>query len=184
MTAPVSLPTSDDRHTIALHWLTAVLVIGLRMLGQTIDWFPKGSPRALARSTHLALGVGLAFVPMRRIWWRLAEGVHMPRAGSKTLDAIAASTHKIFYLLVVGTVVPGMANAWVRGDTLFLLLKIPAFDPGNTALRRSVEQWHSWAADILLVVAGLHAAAALLHHLVFKDDIPRRMPPRRWRVTA
>ena len=119
------------------------------------------------------------FVLIRRIRWRLADGVHLPRAGSSAIDTIATLTHKILYLLLVGTVLLGIANAWIRGDTLFMLLKIPAFDPGNTALREPVEDLHSWAANILLVVAGLHAAAALLHHFVLKDDILRRMVPRR-----
>lgn len=177
---PTFLRTSRyDRRTIALHWLTAALVISLWMLGQTIDWFPKGSPRAIARSSHIALGVGLAFVLIRRIWWRLADGVRMVPAASSALDRIATLTHKLLYLLLVGTVLLGIANAWVRGDTLFMLLKIPAFDPGNTALRASVEELHAWSANILLIVTGLHAAAALLHHFVLKDDILRRMLPLR-----
>jgi cytochrome b561 len=173
------LSPSYDHRTIALHWLTAILVISLWLLGQTIDWFPKGNPRAIARSTHIALGVGLALVLIRRIWWRLADGVHLPQAGASALNAIATMTHRLLYLLLIVTVLLGIANVWVRGDTLFMLLKIPAFDPGNTALRESVEELHSWAANILLIVAGLHAAAGLLHHFVFKDDIMRRMLPRR-----
>lgn len=51
-----------DGRTRALHWLTAALVIGHWALGQTIDWFPKGNPRAVARSTHIVLGVVLALV--------------------------------------------------------------------------------------------------------------------------
>jgi len=168
-----------DRRTIALHWLTAALVIGLWLLGQAIDWFPKGSPRSIARSTHIALGVALAWVLVRRIWWRLGGGLHLPPAGSGALDTLATLVHKLLYVLLVGTVVLGLANAWVRGDTLFMLVKIPAFDPGNTALRGTVEELHSWAANIVLIVAGLHAAAALLHHFVLKDDILRRMLPRR-----
>ena len=177
---PTSSPTPRyDRRQIALHWLTAVLVVGLWLLGQTIDWFPKGSPRAIARSSHIALGVALAFVLIRRIWWRLSGGEHLAAAGDGALDRIATLAHKALYLLLVGTVLLGIANVWVRGDTLFLLLKIPAFDPGNRALREFVEELHSWSANILLIVAGLHAAAALLHHFVFKDDVLRRMLPRR-----
>jgi cytochrome b561 len=176
-----SLPALShyDRRTIALHWLTAALVIGLWLLGQTIDWFPKGAPRAIARSTHIALGLALAAVLVRRIWWRLAGGVHLPRAGGGILDTVASLAHKFLYLLLVGTVLLGIANAWIRGDTLFMVLKIPALDPGNTALRRSVEDLHSWAANLLLIVAALHAGAALLHHVVLKDGVLRRMLPRR-----
>jgi cytochrome b561 len=179
MTPPAPLALHYDRRTIALHWLTAALVVGLWLLGQGIDWFPKGTPRSLARSTHIALGALLALVLARRIWWRLAGGVRLPPAGSGALDTLATLTHTVLYILLVGTVLLGLANAWVRGDTLFMALKIPAFDPGNAALRESVEDLHSWAANIVLAVAGLHAAAALLHHFVWKDDVLRRMLRRR-----
>jgi cytochrome b561 len=179
MTPSAHVLSNYDRRTIALHWLTAALVVSLWLLGQTIDWFPKGSPRALARSTHIALGLALAVVLIRRIWWRLGGGVHLPQVGSGILGTIASLTHKILYLLLVGTVLLGIANAWIRGDTLFMVVKIPALDPGNTALRKFVEDSHSWAALVLLIAAGLHAAAGLLHHLVLKDGILRRMLPQR-----
>lgn len=182
MTPSTPVLSSYDRRTIALHWLTAALVIALWFLGQTIDWFPKGNPRAIARSTHIALGLGLAVVLVRRIWWRLGGGVYLPQEGGSLLDTIASWTHKILYLLLVGTALLGIANAWIRGDTLFTVVKIPALAPGNTALRKLVEDWHSWAADILLIVAGLHATAGLLHHYVLRDGILRRMLPRRERV--
>jgi cytochrome b561 len=177
MNALDPVPAHYDRRTIALHWLTAALVVSLWGLGQTIDWFPKGTPRVLARSTHIALGIALALVLVRRIWWRLAGGVHLRRPGNRAVATAAIVTHRILYLLLVGTVALGIANAWIRGDTLFLW-NIPAFDPGNDALRESVENLHSWAANLLAIVAGLHAVAALLHHAVLKDDTLQRMRPR------
>lgn len=168
-----------DRRSIALHWLTAALVVTLWALGQSVDLFPKGAPRVIARSTHISLGAVLALVLVWRITWRLGKGAQVPAAGSAVLDTLATLMHKALYLLLLGTVLLGLGNAWVRGDTLFNLMRIPAFDPGNAALRESVEDWHSWSADILLVAAGLHAAAGLLHHLVLGDDVLRRMMPRR-----
>ena len=179
MNTSAPLAQGYDARTRALHWLTAALVIGLWSLGQTIDWFPKGSLRAIARSTHIAFGVVLALVLIRRIWWRFTDGVHVPRAPGSTVDTIAGLTHKLLYLLLVATVLLGIANAWIRGDTVFMLLKIPALYPGNADLKELVEDWHSWAANTLLIVAGLHAAGALLHHFVLKDDILQRMLPRR-----
>lgn len=38
-----------DSRTIFLHWLTALLVVGLWIAGQTIDFFPRGTPRMTAR---------------------------------------------------------------------------------------------------------------------------------------
>jgi cytochrome b561 len=180
MNTAVSELVRYDRRSIAMHWLTAALVAALWALGQTIDWFPKGDPRSLARSVHISLGIALALVLIWRIQWRLGGGVHLAPAGAGWLDRLATLTHWVLYLLLVGTVALGIANAWIRGDTLFNALTIPAFDPGNKSLRETVEDWHGLAANVLLFVALFHAAAGLLHHFVMKDGVLQRMlPPRK-----
>ncbi|MEO7055255.1 MAG: cytochrome b [Caldimonas sp.] len=168
-----------DPRTIVLHWLTAALVVCLWLLGQTIDWFPKGEWRVAARSTHITLGVLLAGVLTVRIWWRSGNAsVHLDPASAAWLDRLASWAHKLLYLLLVATVSLGVANAWIRGDDIFGLFRIPAFDPGNKALRETVEEWHGLAANTLLIVAMLHATAALVHHFILKDEVLRRMLPR------
>ena len=73
----------------------------------------------------------------------------------------------------------GIANSWVRGDNLFNLFRIPAWDPSNKALRGEVEELHALAANLLILLAGLHAAAGLLHHYLLKDTVLQRMLPAR-----
>jgi cytochrome b561 len=168
-----------DRRSIAVHWTTAALVVALWALGQTIDWLSKGTPRLAARSPHITLGVALALALTHRIWWRLGAGARLPPAGARWLDSVAALTHKLLYLLLVTTGLLGWVIAWVRGDTVFNLFTIPAFDAGNKALRRTMEEWHALAASTLVVVAALHAAAGLLHDFLWKDGALRRMLPLR-----
>ena len=69
----------------------------------------------------------------------------------------------------------GLFNTWVRGDNLFDAFSLPSFAPGNKPLRHQVEDLHALAANALLAVAALHAAAALAHHFIFKDAVLRRM---------
>lgn len=176
----IQTPAHYDRRTIVLHWLTARLVVGLWLLGQTIDWFPKGEVRIAARSTHICFGVLLAVVLITRIGWRLGSAsVHLKPAGLGWLDKVATFAHKLLYVLLVVTVALGITNAWVRGDTVFGLFTIPAFDASDKVLRHTVEDWHGLAANSLLALAMLHAAAVLLHHYALKDDVLRRMLPRR-----
>lgn len=174
-------PTRYDSWTLALHWLSAAIVAAVWLLGQTIDRFARGDPRTAARSVHILLGVVLAIVLLARVWHRYHVGVHLPPAGLGWPDRLAAWTHTLLYALLIGTVIVGLANAWVRGDTLIGLFTIPAFDPGNKALRSTVQEIHSYFANTLLIVALLHAAAGLLHHYVLKDDVLRRMLPLRVR---
>jgi cytochrome b561 len=168
-----------DRRSIVLHWVTASLVVLLWILGQTIDWFPKGGPRVAARSTHIVSGLTLAIILAIRIWWRFGGGVRLPPAGSgRVLDGLAALTHAALYLLLIGVVLLGISNAWIRGDSIFGLFAIPSLSP-NKELRETIEDYHGLAANLLLGLALLHACAGLLHHFVMKDPILERMLPKR-----
>lgn len=166
-----------DALTIRLHWMTAGLVAALWLLGQTIDWFPRGAPRVFARSAHIGIGAVLACVILYRIWWRINGGARLPAAGTGALKSLAKSMHLALYACLLATVALGIANTWVRGDNLFYLFKIPAFDPNNKALREAVEDYHAFAANLLLILAGLHAAAGLIHHYFLKGDVLGRMLP-------
>jgi cytochrome b561 len=171
-------PLGYDNRTIRLHWITAVLVVVLWCLGQTIDWFPKDL-RVAARSTHIVLGVALAIVLGIRIWWRLARGLRLPAVGSPSMRVLSTSVHYALYFLIAGAVLLGLFFTWVRGDNIFDLFRIPAFDPGNKALRSSVGELHELFANVLMALALFHAAAGLAHYYLWKDDVLRRMWPRR-----
>lgn len=166
-----------DGASILLHWLTAGLVVILWTLGQTIDFFPKGAPKIDARSVHIALGATLGIVLLVRVLWRASAGRRLPPADPGWLGVTAKVVHYGLYVLVAVTVVLGIFNAWQRGDVLFNIYKIPQLIPGDRALRRTLGELHGDCADIVLIVAGLHAAAALAHHYLLRDSVLRRMLP-------
>jgi len=163
-----------DSTTIWLHWLTAALVLILWLLGTNIDWFTRGDPRVLARSTHIALGSLLALLLCWRIVWRATRGRRLRAAELGRLHAAATLVHLALYGLVVCVVVLGIANVWVRGDNIFNLFAVPAFDPGNRALRGRVEDLHAQFADALLILALFHSAAGAWHYLR-RDGVLARM---------
>lgn len=166
-----------DRKTILLHWITAVLVVGLWSVGQTIDWFPKGVPRTFARSTHILVGVALLIVVIMRIEWRGSGGRRLPSADLGWVAWLAKSTHWALYGLLLSTLVLGVTNALIRGDNILGLFTIPSIAPGNKALRESIEEWHGLSANILLALAAFHAAAGFFHYFIRRDNVLGRMIP-------
>jgi len=164
-----------DRTTVVLHWTTAALVVLLWLSAQVIDAFPDGPARVAVRSVHMTMGAILACVLVYRILWRSIGGVRIPGIGSPSLVLFSRGVHLLLYALLIVGVLLGFANAWVRGEHWFNVFTIPAFDPGNRALRRQVNGLHDLAANTILAVAGLHAAAGLWHHYVWKDGVLRRM---------
>jgi cytochrome b561 len=166
-----------DRTTIYLHWATAGLVVILWIIGQTADWFPDGPFNTDYWSIHVVLGFGLAVVVAWRIVWRAFKGRRLPAADAGALRVLAKATHYGLYLLLLTVIVLGITNAFVRGYNLFDLASLPQI--GDRALRKPITHWHGLAANVLLALAVLHAAAALFHHYFIRDTVLGRMSAAR-----
>ena len=175
---PLGLPDRYDRTTVLLHWTTAALVLLLWGSAQIIDFFAKGPPRWNMLGVHMALGVALSCVILVRVFWRLTAG-HRLTAEGGLLGWAGRITHLGLYALIIAQLLLGFANAWVRGDHVFTWFVIPAFDPADKVLRKDVGQLHDLFANLILIVAGLHAAAGLFHHYFLRDGVLRRMLPQR-----
>ncbi|QYE33100.1 MULTISPECIES: cytochrome b [Sphingosinicellaceae] len=171
-----------DRRTIAAHWLVAALVIGQWASGRTIDWFPKGAPRIDARSVHLVLGTLLTAALIYRLYWRLGRGRRFPVDAGSIDGRVAAVMQAALYATLVVVVGLGLWNEALRGDSLFNVISLPKFGAyakeARHLLSNQVTTWHSLAANLLLILAGLHAAAALVHHYVLRDGTLQRMLQR------
>ena len=124
-----------DRRTIWLHWLTAGLVVSQWVGANVIDWFPRGPLRVDARSVHITLGLALLAVFAARVVWRATQGRRLPAADRGALHVVAKATHWGMYALLAVILILGVFNVWVRGDSIFNAFTIPAYDPGNKALR-------------------------------------------------
>ena len=168
-----------DGVTIFFHWIIAAFVVLTWTLGQCIDYFTKGAPRTAARSVHILIGATLVLLLVGRLAWRIGWGRRLPPAGDGAIARTATYTHVVLYMLLGTTLALGVANAWIRGDTITGLFKIPSLAPGDEVLKALVEDWHGTAANLALAVAGLHAIAGLYHHFRLRDGVLRRMLPNR-----
>src|SRR5271166_2025350 len=166
-----------DSTTIGLHWTSAFLVVALWIIGQIADLFPKGVYQTNVWSIHVALGFALAAVLIWRIVWRFTGRRRLPAADSGVLQILAEASHYALYLLMLTTVALGIVNAFVRGYSLFDIASLPQF--GDKELKKPITEWHGLAANLLLVLAFVHTAAALAHHYVLKDGVLLRMAPER-----
>lgn len=164
-----------DVVTRTLHWLTFLLVVLLWILGQTIDLFPRDAGRPEARSVHIVLGVVLAGVIVIRLMWRKTVWGRRQPVRKGLGDLAAQAVHIGLVVLLIATVALGLLNVVVRGDAVFTWVKVPALVPGWPELRHIAGEAHEWSANLLLAIAGLHAAAALGHRFVLRDRVLRRM---------
>lgn len=170
--------TRYDATTIAFHWLTALLVVGQWLGAQVIDWFPRGPLRVDARSLHITVGALLAALLVTRVMWRTTRGRRLPLADGPALSVVAKGTHWALYGLLALMVTLGLLLTWVRGDSLFNLVAIPRLGLADQDTAERLQGWHNAVGYLILSLAGLHAAAALVHRYAWRDGVLERMLPR------
>ncbi len=168
-----------DTRTIAFHWATVVLVAVQWGLAQIIDDFARGAPRTAARSTHILLGLIIATLVFARVIWRASGGRRLPPADRGALHMLAKATHWSMYALLGVAVLLGMFTVWAQGDSIYGLFRVPEFRPSDHDYGDHIADIHGTVVTILLIVIGVHATAALVHHYLWRDGVLRRMLPGR-----
>ena len=167
-----------DARTIALHWISATLIVLMWGGAHAIDWFPKGPLRVDARSVHIVVGAALVAIIGYRLVWRNTRGAAIAGTGEQ-LDRVAGLVHWLLYLLAAAVLLLGLCTAWVRGDNLFGIAQIPKYGVFDAASRHQLANeivgWHRLAANCLLGLASGHGLMALFHRFVLRDDVLSRM---------
>jgi cytochrome b561 len=164
-----------------IHWLTALFVIVGWLLGQFGDALPRGDGRAFGLLMHMTLGQCVAALLIIRLAWRLFNPPPPPEATPLGRLIVVAAKLSHFTLYALLFVVPflGMIVQLKRGHDLpvFGLWDFTSPWPADRAVARSVLTVHYYLADTLLILAGIHASAALVHHWIWRDRTLARMLP-------
>lgn len=174
MEPPMSETARYDARTIMNHWIMAGL-LAVTWLIPKLSGYLSQDMRGQARSVHIMIGVVLIVLLVARILWRSTGGRQLPPAELGLLGLASKAVHYGLYVLVAVTLALGVGYELMRGDLLFGLAKIPLLLPVDAAFRRATRGYHELAANGILILAGLHGAAALYHHFIRHDGVLRRM---------
>lgn len=167
----------------ALHWLIALLIVGLYLLTFGEDFYERGHPmRAMIWWLHISFGLLLLGLVLARLGLRFTRGVpDLPASMTPVERGASQAVHLGLYALMLAIPLVGVVLTWLRGDALsfFGLFTIPSPLTADRTLGRTVKEIHELGANLILALAALHAAAALWHHLVRRDGVLARMLPGR-----
>lgn len=166
-----------DAVTIRYHWITVALIALLWIGGETVDFWPRGPLRIDAQSVHIVLGMSLVAVIVARIGWRMSRGLHLPEAGKGVLALLSRAARWGLYLLILATLGFGLYALTQRSMNFFNLVPLPSLANVARAEFHEIIENHELAANLTIVLALLHAGAALVHHYVLRDGVLARMIP-------
>jgi len=171
--------TRYDLMAQALHWLTAIAIAGAFVLIEVLEGMPKGETRSFLMGVHKSLGVtALALVLARVVWRRLSAPPALPPM-APWVAAASRWAHVALYALMLAVPVMGMVMSWSAGRPIgvFGLFTLPDLLPPNPAVNEAAKGAHEVMGNLILILAGLHAGAALFHQYVLKDGVLTRMLP-------
>ncbi|HEY0834004.1 MAG TPA: cytochrome b [Azospirillum sp.] len=175
--------TSKDRYDLPmqmLHWATALLIIGAFVLIQIVEGMPKGPERAYVMMLHKSVGVSvMALVVLRAVWRRISPPPALPAGMAPPLVAASKAGHAALYVLMLLVPLSGAVMSWAGGRPIvvFDLFTLPSLIGPNPGLKEGAEEVHEVIGNLILILAGLHAVAAIVHQYVLKDGVLARMLP-------
>jgi cytochrome b561 len=162
---------------IALHWLVAVWLIGLFILGwYMVDLGYYDDLYKTGPYWHKALGVILALVMIGRFIWR-AVNPKPEIAGSAPVKKVAEVVHGLLYVWVGAVIASGylISTADGRAIDVFGWFDIPATITNLANQEDIAGVIHWYLAAGLIVMAGMHALAAIKHQFFDRDGTLTKM---------
>lgn len=174
------MDTRYTRTAISLHWLVALGIIGTFTLGFYMADLPLSPNKLKLYSWHKWAGVTLFLLALLRLGWRLTHPAPPLPAGTPGWQVLMAHvTHWALYFLMLAIPVSGWLMSSAQGFPVvwFGIVPLPDLVGRDKALGELFLQMHVIMNYTLLTLVALHAAAALKHHFIDRDDILRRMLP-------
>jgi len=177
---------TNDRYgslSIGMHWLMLLLLTGVYAVINLHDLVPKGSTlRADLKTWHFMLGLSVFILVAVRLATRLFSGP-VPRIEPELpawQERLSALAHLALYVFMIGMPVLGWFAVSAKGDpVVFLGRQLPTLIGHDKSLYESLKDIHETIGTVGYFLIGLHAAAALFHHYVMRDNTLRRMLPAR-----
>lgn len=164
-----------------LHWCTAIVVLVAFIYG------PGGPEQRVYSSTlefdrrlHETLGLCVFALTIIRLLWRTVAARPQAPAVARWMIVAAKAVQWLLYLLLLALPLTAITGAWLEGHPLTLLAgaEIQPWFGAAHDVGATFASVHKWLGDAIMWLAGLHALAALFHHVVLRDEVLATMLPR------
>ena len=163
-----------------LHWATAILVVAAFAYGLGgSEQRVYSTARDFQRQLHETLGMCVFALSVFRVLWRAIDPPPEPQEMPRWMQIGAKCIQGLLYLLLLAVPLTAVIGAWLEGHALTLLggitiapMLMLSHDTGAV-----FAELHTVLGDAILWLAGVHAFAAIYHHVMLKDRVLLAMLP-------
>ncbi|HET7809350.1 MAG TPA: cytochrome b [Steroidobacteraceae bacterium] len=164
----------------ALHWLIVLLILNQWIIAERAHSLPKGPALIQALWWHKSFGITILMLAVIRLAWRLMNPVPDLRAETRPWERVLARvSHVLLYALIFAMPLSGWMMSSARNFPVswFGWVQLPDLVGADPRLYERLNDLHELLFKVLVAVAALHAAGALKHHFIDRNDVLRRMLP-------
>lgn len=162
----------------SLHWLMAVLIIGLLCVGLYMTGMPNGLDKLQLYGLHKSFGLVALMLVIIRLSWKLANVAPLLPDSLSPLNKFAAHAgHAFLYVCAFVMPLSGWALSSSAGVpvSFFNWFVVPELIAPNNDTRLLMKLVHEYTAyGLILLICG-HVGAVVLHYVVHKENILKRM---------
>jgi len=163
------------------HWTIVLLIIVQGTVGLIMVELPKRPSIIPVFTFHKSVGITILALAILRLLWRALDPRPEEAIGMARWQALSARAgHAVLYVLIFLVPLTGWrfdSVAALRPLYWFGLVEIPHLGAPDLAGKDAAAAWHHWMFWTLVVVALGHAAMALIHQFVYRDNTLGRMWP-------
>ena len=166
-----------DLITRLLHWVVAVLLIGLVCLGWYMMSIEDQPDSRWYFNLHKSFGIVAGILILIRLVWRLTHKLApLPSSIPRWQSVSARAVHVLLYFCMLIMPITGFIGASLgKHGILFFGVKLPAWLNPNHDISEQLFDVHSTVVWILVGLVTLHVLAALKHLFINRDGVFQRM---------
>jgi cytochrome b561 len=160
------------------HWVVALLIIGLLIVGNIMTDMDKGELRYTVYGLHKATGMLVLALVIARICWRVIN-VQPKHDIARWQKIVSHIVHYALYAFMILMPLSGWLLSSAGGHPIrfYGLFTVPPLVVPDHDFAEIMEDAHGAIGWIIVALLAAHIGAALLHHFYYKDNILRRMLP-------
>lgn len=162
------------------HWLIALLVIIMLIVGISMGYLPKGVKPPIY-NLHKSIGLTVLILMILRLIWRLSNPIpRFPETTPSWQVFAARLSHRWLYFIIIIMPLSGwiMSTAAGHPPDFWWIVKIDfPFIPLSKPLASFFSKVHLILAWIIIVSLIIHVLGAMKHWLINKDHVLQRMLP-------
>lgn len=172
-------PTARRLHWWTVAFLLVQIPLGFAMAYRGNDLNIWDGLTNTLYSSHKLIGLLFLLLIIVRLGYRLSHGAPADEPTLNIFEKIASHvTHWTLYALLLLVALGGVIGvSYYDARDVFGIFSIPAITAKDTDFAAKVFTWHKYGAIAILLLAGMHIAAALMHYVVKKDGVLSRMLP-------